>query len=69
MPRFDFFCQTYGLVFEADQPLQPSAARVTCPHGHREVRKRFSPPVVIFKGSGWYITDSRKPDSPRTPAD
>ena len=65
MPRFDFECRECGLVFEAELPLRAAAGQVICPRGHREVRKRFSPPAIVFKGSGWYVTDHRKPATPR----
>jgi putative FmdB family regulatory protein len=61
MPRFDFECRECGLVFEAEIPMRGPDAQVACPRGHREVRKRFSPPAIVFKGSGWYVTDHRKP--------
>jgi putative FmdB family regulatory protein len=65
MPRFDFECRECGLVFEAELPLHATDAQVTCPRGHCQVRKRFSPPAIVFKGSGWYVTDSRKPAGTR----
>jgi putative FmdB family regulatory protein len=35
-----------------------------CPNGHRRTRRVFSAPAVVFRGSGWYSTDSR----PKEPA-
>jgi putative FmdB family regulatory protein len=37
----------------SDPPLQQ------CPHGHREVRRVFSPPAFVFNGPGFYVTDNR----------
>jgi putative FmdB family regulatory protein len=37
----------------SDPPLQ------RCPHGHHKVRRVFSPPAIVFKGSGFYVTDNR----------
>ncbi len=65
MPRFDFECRECGLTFEAEVMPRAAGAQVTCPRGHREVRKRFSPPAIVFKGSGWYVTDNRKPTGAR----
>jgi putative FmdB family regulatory protein len=31
-----------------------------CPRCHGEARRLFSPVPVIFKGSGFYVTDHRK---------
>jgi predicted nucleic acid-binding Zn ribbon protein len=36
-----------------DPPLQ------RCPHGHRKVRRVFSPPTIVFNGPGFYVTDNR----------
>jgi predicted nucleic acid-binding Zn ribbon protein len=69
MPRFDSQCQTCGLVSEAELAFGTRPAHLTCPRGHREVRKRFSPPAIVSKGSGGYVTDHRKPAAHRDPAD
>lgn len=59
MPIYEYECPVCGLRFEkqqrfADPPLE------TCPDGHPGVRRVFSPAGIIFKGEGWYITESRK---------
>jgi len=58
MPMYEYECMTCGMHFErrqhfSDPPLQQ------CPHGHRKVRRVFSPPAIVFKGSGFYVTDNR----------
>ncbi len=69
MPRFDFECQICGLVFEAELPTGARTVEVTCPRGHATVRKRFSPPAIVFKGSGWYVTDHRAAGTNRDRSD
>ncbi len=59
MPIYEYECPVCGIRFEkqqrfADPPLE------TCPEGHPGVRRVFSPAGIIFKGEGWYITESRK---------
>ncbi|MDW8064281.1 MAG: FmdB family zinc ribbon protein [Anaerolineae bacterium] len=59
MPVYEYECPICGLRFEkqqrfADPPLE------TCPEGHPGIRRVFSPAGIIFKGEGWYITESRK---------
>jgi putative FmdB family regulatory protein len=54
----EYECLTCGIHFERrrhfnDPPLQ------RCPHGHRKVRRVFSPPVIVFNGPGFYVTDNR----------
>ena len=58
MPLYEYACLTCGLHFERrqhfdDPPLQ------RCPHGHRKVRRVFSPPAIVFNGPGFYVTDNR----------
>jgi putative FmdB family regulatory protein len=59
MPLYDFACTECGMKFEKNVPFQASQVQVTCPKGHHAVRRLFSPPQVVFKGSGWYCTDHR----------
>jgi putative FmdB family regulatory protein len=66
MPLYDFACTECGDKFEKRLPFSGSTSDVTCPRGHHAVRRIYSSPQVVFKGSGWYITDHRKTTS--TPA-
>jgi predicted nucleic acid-binding Zn ribbon protein len=34
----------------------------TCPECEGSVKRLLYPVGVVFKGSGWYINDSRKPE-------
>jgi putative FmdB family regulatory protein len=66
MPLYDFSCTECGTKFEKRVPFQANRSDVTCPKGHRAVRRIFSPPQVVFKGSGWYSTDYRGGGNPAT---
>ena len=33
-----------------------------CPECGSEVKRLMYPVGIVFKGSGWYVNDSRKPD-------
>jgi len=59
MPLYDFSCVECGMKFEKHVPFQANLADVTCPKGHRAIQRIFSPPQVVFKGSGWYSSDHR----------
>lgn len=63
MPVYVYECNQCGSQFDKLQPF--SAAPLTeCENcGKGPIRRVFQPVGVIFKGSGWYITDSRKSDS------
>jgi putative FmdB family regulatory protein len=75
VPTYQYTCTDCGEPLEAvarftDPPLE------TCPACGGRLRKVFSPVGVVFKGSGFYKTDSRaaakagkraSADSPTTP--
>ena len=58
MPIYEYECCVCGTHFERLQRFGQEEA--VCPHGHRDVRRLFSPPAIIFNGSGFYVTDSRR---------
>jgi putative FmdB family regulatory protein len=58
MPTFDFSCEKCGHVFEISRPYG-SKVHPSCPKcGNRKTKKLISPPLIHFKGSGFYKTDS-----------
>jgi putative FmdB family regulatory protein len=59
MPIYEYSCLDCGDEFERIQSFSDNSLP-TCPvcHSHR-VQRRLSPPAIHFKGSGWYITDSK----------
>ena len=59
MPTYEYQCKTCGHHFERVQRFSDDPIR-ECPDCGAEVRRVIHPAGVIFKGSGWYITDSRK---------
>jgi putative FmdB family regulatory protein len=57
MPTYEYFCEKCG-VFEEFHSM--STALTQCPKCRGEVRRLISRNNnVIFKGSGFYITDNR----------
>ena len=59
MPTYEYQCKTCGYHFERVQRFA-DAPITECPECGAAVRRVIHPAGVIFKGSGWYITDSRK---------
>ena len=63
MPIYLYECDSCGISFErlqrmADEPLNH------CPECDGHVHRVIQPVGVIFKGSGFYITDNRQVSSP-----
>lgn len=68
MPTYVYACDTCGAQFEQFQSFKDEPVRV-CPRCEASVRRVFQPVGIVFKGSGWYITDSRKSESASVSAD
>ena len=62
MPTYVYACDSCGAQFEQFQSFKDEPLR-TCPSCASAVRRVFQPVGIVFKGSGWYITDSRKTNS------
>lgn len=65
MPIYDYHCDHCGHSFSQvqsykDQPLEK------CPSCAKKPRRLISPSAVVFKGSGWYKTDSRPAEKSET---
>ena len=59
MPIYEYVCKECGHKFEKMQPITAEPLK-ECPNcGKSTIQRVFHPVGVIFKGSGWYITDSR----------
>jgi len=59
MPIYQYVCKACGYDFERVQPFSADPLR-TCPQCQGAVRRVISSVGIIFKGSGWYITDSKR---------
>ena len=60
MPIYEYECKNCGTRFEKLQPVTADPVKI-CPNCEQEsVRRVIHPAGIIFKGSGWYITDTRK---------
>lgn len=66
MPNYDYECQECGHIFEAFQSI--SAEPLTeCEKCGGPVKRLIGGGAgLIFKGSGYYVTDSRKDSSSKS---
>ncbi|MBM0125365.1 FmdB family zinc ribbon protein [Pimelobacter simplex] len=71
MPTYQYLCTECGHAFEQVQKFSDDAL-TTCPECTGKLRKVFNSVGVVFKGSGFYKTDSKSSSSasstPATPA-
>jgi putative FmdB family regulatory protein len=66
MPTYAYQCQSCGVQFDkvqkfTDKPL------TRCPECRKgRVHRVVQPAAIVFKGSGWYATDSRTSSTKRS---
>ena len=63
MPIYEYECGLCKFKFERKQGFDEEPVAM-CPKCQGKVRRVFRAVPVIFKGSGFYITDSRKGSAP-----
>ncbi|MEA2573428.1 MAG: hypothetical protein QOH93_726 [Chloroflexia bacterium] len=59
MPVYEYQCKNCGKRFEKIQPVTSDPLSVCELCGQGPIRRVLHPVGVIFKGSGWYVTDNR----------
>ena len=63
MPIYEYECDSCGHCFEKKQGFHEKPIAV-CPECKKKARRVIHSVPVIFKGSGFYVTDSRKGGEP-----
>ncbi len=59
MPIYEYECEKCACRFELKRRFDEDVGSPLCPRCRGKVRQLFSPAVILFKGSGFYVTDSR----------
>lgn len=59
MPIYEYECTRCGHEFEEERAIS-APPRQRCPRCRGRVQKLVSQPAILFKGSGFYATDSRR---------
>ena len=67
MPVYEYECEQCGVRFERLQRMS-DAALTDCPECGGHIHRVMQPVGVIFKGSGFYVTDNRGRSSTGVPA-
>ncbi len=67
MPTYEYECEQCGVRFERKQRMSEDPLR-DCPECGGHVHRLIQPVGVIFKGSGFYVTDNRGKSSTALPA-
>ncbi|BEH02413.1 MAG: zinc ribbon domain-containing protein [Propionibacteriaceae bacterium] len=67
MPTYQYRCQACHNDLEAFQKFTDDPLTI-CPDCGGSLRKVFNAVGIVFKGSGFYATDSRKASSVASPA-
>jgi len=57
LPRYEYKCKECGKTFEVAHGINDNVEN--CQFCDGEVRRLFHPVGIVFKGSGFYSTDSR----------
>ena len=66
MPMYVYQCDTCGLTFERRQRMT-EAPLIDCPECEGQVHRVIQPVGIVFKGSGFYVTDNRSHSSTALP--
>ena len=63
MPIYEYECIHCGHRFELKQGFHDKP-QAECPQCKKKAKRVFHPAPIIFKGSGFYVTDHRKRGEP-----
>ena len=56
MPIYEYQCDSCSYQFEVKQSMK-DAPLTTCERCGKSLHRLISSPGIMFKGSGWYVTD------------
>lgn len=61
MPIYEYQCASCGAVTDIKHGFKETTSEA-CPQCGGALKRLFNPAGIVFKGSGFYVTDSRKPE-------
>lgn len=65
MPTYEYECGQCSYRFDMRQGFDDEP-QAMCPQCQGKARRIFHPAPIIYKGSGFYVTDSRKNSAPES---
>ena len=65
MPLYDYECAKCHKITEVRHGFDERHTE-PCPYCGGELKRLFNPAGIVFKGSGFYVTDSRKATESKT---
>ena len=65
MPIYEYQCESCTGKFDVKQSMKDDPLTV-CPRCGKPVQRLISSPAIMFKGSGWYVTDYSDKMKPST---
>jgi putative FmdB family regulatory protein len=65
VPIYEYQCEGCSYKFEVKQGIKDDPI-ATCERCGKPVRRLISSPAIMFKGSGWYVTDYSEKMKPPT---
>jgi len=63
MPTYEYECGSCRYRFDLRQGFDDDP-EAECPQCNERARRIFHPAPIIYKGSGFYVTDSRNKNEP-----
>ncbi|HKJ28118.1 MAG TPA: FmdB family zinc ribbon protein [Anaerolineales bacterium] len=60
MPEYSFQCPQCGATFNRQMSISADHSHASCPNCHKNAHRHYTAPGITFKGSGFYVTDSKK---------
>ncbi len=62
MPIYEYQCEKCGTVTDIKHGFKETTSEA-CPKCGGTLKRLFNAAGIVFKGSGFYVNDSRKPSS------
>jgi putative FmdB family regulatory protein len=60
LPLYEYRCASCGDQYEKREGFEAASLQI-CPQCGGSARRVLHSPPIVFKGSGFYVTDNRKP--------